>query len=265
MDRFAERPLGVFLFKIKIMGKFIDRTGEVYTFLDGSNMIIVEYFGCRNLTIKFDDKTMVYGKQYGDFRKGNVFNPSKKSVYGVGYFGVGKYISEKNGKCTIDYNKWSGMFNRSYSDEYHLLKPTYKDCTVHPDWHNFQNFAKWFEENYVEGFELDKDVLIKGNKVYGPSTCCFVPREINTLMRTVRKKSNGLPVGVRFRDSKFVVAVQICTKQKHIGSYSDINEAFNAYKTVKEQGIKYVANKHKNRITSECYNALMNWEIDIND
>lgn len=187
------------------------------------------------------------------------------AVYGVGFLGVGEYRSEKNGKSDRAYSKWSGMLERCYSDRYHKLKPTYKDCSVHLDWHNFQVFAKWFKENYVEGFELDKDILFKGNKVYSAETCCFVPREINTIMRPIRKKINGLPNGVRKRGEKFIVSVQLCNIQKYMGSYLTIEKAFCVYKKEKEDGVKIVANKYKDKITPECYNSLINWTIDIND
>lgn len=62
-------------------------------------------------------------------------------------------------------------------------KPTYEGCTVCDEWLYFSNFKKWFDENYIEGFQLDKDIIIRGNKVYSPQTCCFVPKEINIISK----------------------------------------------------------------------------------
>lgn len=70
---------------------------------------------------------------------------------------------------------WYGMFTRCYNPNYHAVEPTYKDACVCEEWWTASNFKKWFDENYVEGYQLDKDILVKGNKVYGPNTCCFVP------------------------------------------------------------------------------------------
>lgn len=47
----------------------------------------------------------------------------------------------------------------------------------------FSNFAEWFDKHHVEGWELDKDILVSGNRTYSPETCCFVPHEINVLFR----------------------------------------------------------------------------------
>jgi hypothetical protein len=242
-----------------------DRTGEVYTFSDGRTMEIIEYFSARNITIKFNDGTVMKNVKYYRFTDGSIKNSNVSFVYGVGYFGYGKNISEINGKSNIIYSKWSKMIQRCYSDAYHKLKPTYKDCSVHPDWHNFQVFAEWANKNYIEGFELDKDILVKGNKVYSVETCCFVPREINNLFTHNKKNNRILPIGVYMHKEKFRSYMNTNGKLNLIGYYFTVEDAFNAYKTAKEKNIKNVANKYKAEITPECYNALMNWTININD
>ncbi len=77
------------------------------------------------------------------------------------------------------YSRWNSILMRCYCNSYHERFPTYKDCTVAKEWHNFQNFAKWFEENYIEGYHVDKDIKVKGNRVYGPDTCIFVTPQKN--------------------------------------------------------------------------------------
>lgn len=71
------------------------------------------------------------------------------------------------------------MLQRCYDKDSLEKNPTYKDCTVAEEWHNFQNFAEWFKENYIEGYHLDKDIKIKGNRVYGPDRCMFVTPQEN--------------------------------------------------------------------------------------
>lgn len=71
------------------------------------------------------------------------------------------------------------MLERCYSQTYQEKFPAYKGCSVVEDWHNFQIFAKWFDENYVEGYHIDKDIKIDGNRVYGPDTCMFVSPKQN--------------------------------------------------------------------------------------
>lgn len=49
------------------------------------------------------------------------------------------------------------------------------------EWHMYENFYKWFKDNYIEGFSLDKDIAIEGNKEYSPTACAFVPQSVNSL------------------------------------------------------------------------------------
>jgi hypothetical protein len=101
-------------------------------------------------------------------------------VFGVGYVGVGKYLAFSNGIEEPAYNLWIGMLNRCYYVKSLKASPTYRDCTVAKEWHNYQNFAKWYEDNYVEGYQLDKDIKVEGNRVYGPDTCMFVTSQENS-------------------------------------------------------------------------------------
>ena len=77
------------------------------------------------------------------------------------------------------------MLERCYDTEHSYKFPTYENCIVCDEWLNYQNFARWFDINYyeIEGevMCLDKDILFKGNKIYSPKTCIFVPRGINNL------------------------------------------------------------------------------------
>ena len=108
-----------------------------------------------------------------------------KLIHGIGYHGQGIYKSKINGKITKVYQTWKNMMDRCYYENSINNHPTYKNCTVSSKWYCLQSFGKWFEENYnsetMKGWHLDKDILLKNNKVYGPDTCCFVPMEINNL------------------------------------------------------------------------------------
>lgn len=83
------------------------------------------------------------------------------------------------------------MLNRCCSGKLHKRESTYINCKVCDEWLNFQNFSEWFKNNYyeVEGqrMELDKDILNKGNKIYSPNTCIFVPHNINNLFTKMIK------------------------------------------------------------------------------
>lgn len=165
--------------------EFNDKHKRKYTYFD-------VYFPKYNWTFKH--------VLYNNFKKGNIKCPYERRYYGIGYLGEGKYDINENGKHTKCYNTWHDMFRRCYDEKCHEKRPTYKDCEVDEEWHNFQNFAKWYYENYyeIEGekMQLDKDILHKGNKIYSPETCIFVPQTINLLFTKSDKTRGNNPMGV---------------------------------------------------------------------
>lgn len=242
--------------------KKINRTGEKHTTNEGYTIEIIECFGCEDCTVKFENGVIIKNKSYGGILKRKVKNPYHKSVYGIGYFGVGNYSGVTHPKI---YQTWNGMLTRCYDKKYQEKNSTYKDCSVDEDWHNFQNFGKWFEENYKENQHLDKDILFKGNKVYNQKTCAFVPSEINSLL-VKRDASRGkYPIGVCKFGKKFQACIRIKSKTTHLGTFDTPQEAFQVYKTVKEAHIKDVAKKHKREITEPTYQALINYQVEITD
>lgn len=163
-----------------------DRTGEKVYNKQGYKMWILKYESANNITIQFESGYVVSSK-YVNFITGNIKDPYSKSVYGVGYLGEGKYKASENGKNTKAYATWSSMLQRCYDKSNNHNLETYKDCTVCGEWHNFQNFAKWYEENYYEvknkKLHLDKDIKYNDNKIYSPWTCLLVPSDINLMFR----------------------------------------------------------------------------------
>lgn len=186
---------------------FTDRTGEKWITNEGYTVEIIEYFGARNCTICFPDGNIVKGIEYNHLKKGNVKNPLHRSVCGVGYLGIGKYKSTSHSDM---YNIWIKIFERCYSENSRWKYMSYKDCSVIEHWHCFQNFAEWFDKNhksYMKGWHLDKDILIKGNKIYSPETCAFVPPELNIIF-TKRQNSRGkYPIGVKADEKKFKATI----------------------------------------------------------
>lgn len=132
---------------------------------------IIGYTKWNNVAIKFIDTGYATTTSTKSIREGLIKDRLKRSVYGVGYFGIGEYKGLNNCKR---YNTWRHMICRCYAETSVIAYPTYVNCTVCDEWHDYQVFSKWYEENYIEGYELDKDLLIDGNKVYGPDTCVFV-------------------------------------------------------------------------------------------
>lgn len=110
------------------------------------------------------------------------------TVYGVGCFGVGHHTSRDNGKCSVKYRTWQNMLKRCYCPKEQERTPTYNGVTVCDEWHNYQNFADWFDLNYIKGHNLDKDVKQRGvnNKIYSPSTCIFITKGENSTEAAAR-------------------------------------------------------------------------------
>lgn len=162
---------------------------------------------------------------------------------------------------------WRNMLKRCLFNDGRPKNESYVGCNICDEWLIYNNFEKWYDIHYVEGWELDKDILIKGNKIYSPETCCFVPREINILFTNSRKTRGSFPIGVSFRkdSKKYRTRVTMYGKYITIGQYNTEIEAFNAYKETKEKHIKEVADKYKNLIPQKVYNSLYNYKVEITD
>lgn len=117
-------------------------------------------------------------------------------------------------------------------------------------------------------FQLDKDLLVKGNKVYSETICVFLPNEINSLL-TKRTASRGeYLIGVSWSETNkaFIARVNKNTgKSKHLGYFKTELEAYNAYKVAKESFVKEQANEWKDQIDPRAYNALMKYTVEITD
>lgn len=204
--------------------------------------------------------------------------------YGIGYMGDGKYKSkDENKKKTKAYNTWNHMLRRCYDPYYLNEHPTYIDCYVCEEWYNFQNFAKWFYENYYEcndeQMQLDKDILIKGNKIYSPNTCILVPKRINCLFTKSDALRGEYPIGVYYKFKKVeqyeyhylevsCSVIENGKKKSKVLKTLPLNkpfQAFSIYKQFKEKYIKQIADEYKELIPQKLYEALYKWEVEIND
>jgi hypothetical protein len=251
-----------------------DRTGETKVNNLGSKMTILKYINNRQIIIAFDNG-YVTETQYIHFKNGQVKSPYCKSVCRIGYVGEGIYNKSENRKNTKVYDCWSNMIKRCYYTKTQIKHPTYIGCTVCDEWLNFQVFAKWWYENYyeIEGerTEIDKDILVKGNKIYSPNTCCIVPHDINKLFTKSDSIRGDYPVGVCYDkyENKYISLLNKIHNGKNIqvklGRYNTIKEAFEKYKEEKEKFIKQKAEEYKEIIPLKLYNAMINWVVEIDD
>lgn len=163
------------------------------------------------------------------------------------------------------YSKWKSMLNRCYSPKYQIKRPTYVGCTVCDEWKTFSNFNEWYDSNKRAGMDLDKDILIRGNKVYGPQFCRFVPRAINSLLTNSGARRGQYKQGIYWnnRKQKFVAQINRLDGMEHIGYYTTEDDAFSAYKVEKEKWIQCQADYHFSigNIGKDVQMALRNWKI----
>ena len=251
----------------------MSRVGETRVNNFGSKMIITKYRKYNDIDIYFPEyRYTTEHVTYQQFKNGNVKCLYEPRVYGIGYLGEGEYKASENGKLTKQYEVWHSMLERCYDVKFYEKRPTYIGCSVAEEWHNFQNFAQWYEDNYYEvpgqRMALDKDILTKGNKVYSPDTCVFVPTSINSLFIKCDNSRGDCPVGVYYDKQNKKYRARCNTGAgilKNLGLYDTPQEAFQAYKEFKEAYINKVANDYIEDIPFNLYQAMINYEIDIED
>lgn len=254
--------------------KRLEILGKEFTTNRYGTCVVIGYNNALDATVKFYNPEYVTKCRVGDLVRGEVCNPLFPIYYGRGYIGVGRF----NTKNTKAYSVWRGMLERTDSNKVGGRSlNAYKDVTVCEEWLNFQNFAEWCERQDFfgakdingESYALDKDIVVKGNRVYSPDTCSFVPRAINSLFISKPKYflKYYLPIGVTFckRTGKFSAKFNSKNKCVNLGRFNSSDEAFQAYKHAKELHIKTEAREWKGRISVKVYEALIKWEISIDD
>lgn len=188
-------------------------------------------------------------------------------VYGVG-INDRSIPSNINGKPTKEYSLWTSMLRRVYSTAALIGNPTYVGCSVSENFLNYRYFHEWCQKQIgfnVEGYSLDKDLLINGNKTYNEITCVFLPKILNTLIIKCNASRGILPIGVSAVGNRFKSQYRILGTKKHIGTFDTLELAFQAYKTFKEAYIKEQAELYKDSIDPRAYLALLNYEVSIDD
>ncbi len=244
--------------------------GKVCKSLNSGDFKILKCNGAKDVEIQFLKTGYETTVHLGSIRNGKVKDPYSPSVHGVGILGT-KYPPTVNGVLIKEYMLWKSMLQRCYSDSFKKKRPTYEVCKVSDNFKSYEYFYEWCHKQIGfdnEGWHLDKDLLVKGNKVYSENTCVFIPSEINSLLikRTASRGNHLIGVCWCKRDKAFVAQVNKNKgKREHLGYFNTELEAFNAYKQAKEIFIKEQAEKWKSQIDIRAYNALMNYQVEIDD
>ena len=241
------------------------RVGEIRKNNFGTDMQIIVYRNYDDIDVMFlDEHRYVYEHNiYGNFKNGCIKNPYDRNIFGVGYMGVGKYNTGNAKQRTPEEYVWRGMFERCYGEKYKEKHPSYYGIvTVCEEWHNFQNFAEWYNTNIyqvgTERMHLDKDILVSENTIYSPETCLIVPQSINELFHVSGRKTvdTDLPYTIR-RTTKGKYSVTY--KSKSLGIYDTVDDCITVYIEAKRKDIKEKVEIMKNELPNKVKEALLNW------
>ena len=249
-----------------------NRKGQIRIDSNGNTGKCIEYYDCNNLTVIINNNIIIKNMLWRDFNNGK-FHLNKFNGY------IGICPKQENGSNIKEYETWMSMLKRCYSESVQNNRPTYAKCEVCPEWMTYDNFYYWIirQENYNQWKNtnskwcLDKDLLIKGNKIYSPETCLLVPNNINCIILKCDGMRGKYPIGV-YLDKTIGLFRAQCENPKYgkqisLGYYEDPESAFKAYKIYKEKLIKQIATEEyqNGNITERCYNAMMNYEVEITD
>lgn len=228
---------------------------------------IMRYYNSNNVLIRFINTgyttltTMRYIKN--DVLK----DPLKPSVLGIGFTGIGPYSSydpEIRGKG-VCYDRWFKILERCFSEKFLEKNPAYRGCDIDPYWFNFQNFATWYDwytTNWPSEYDcramVDKDILVKGNKTYGPDKCCIVPETLNVIAKGHKAETNPYP-GVKPRHGKYSVCTSFYGKNTYLGTRDTLEEAIHLYNTEKTKYVRELADSYGDNISPDVYNALLHY------
>ena len=247
-----------------------DCVGKACKSTSSGDFKIVKYNNAKDVEIRFLNTGYETSARLDHVKSGNVKDLYSPSVYSVGIVGI-KYPPSINSRNTKEYDLWYSMLQRCYSTTLKKKRPTYEGCKCSDNFKSYEYFYEWCNKQIgfgVGGFELDKDLLTKGNKVYSENTCVFIHKDINMVLTKSTASRGKYPIGVHWskRDKAFVAMV--CKnkgKQEYLGHFKTEIEAFNAYKQAKEAFIKEQAEKWESQIDPRAYNALMNYTVEITD
>ena len=189
---------------------------------------------------------------------------TKKILYGCCYNNVDFNIMVRLGKKEVlyqhpAYSSWKGILRRCYDDKEHIKNPSYIGCYICEAWKYFKNYLVWWKNNYIEGFQLDKDILYPNNKLYSPETCIYIPQWLNKFVVASNRNRGDNKVGVSWdkQCEKYKARCKMGSgkKVKTLGLFDNDTDAYNAwlsYKLEMLEGMK----EDLDSIDKRLYNAV---------
>lgn len=222
--------------------------GEGLKFLNNQNLEleVIKYYDCYNVLVQFVDSGCMKSIAKKEILSGQIKDDLHPSVFNIGYIGQGH--SSKHPA----YKTWHSMLARCY--DLKNQKPAYKGTLCCDEWHNFQNFANWYDQYPFakgDGMQLDKDLRVIDNLCYSPSACSFVPNKINSSVI----KFGGVHLNKR---GKYVAQCQ-GVANRYVGSFDNYEAAWNAYSIIKKLHLNSLADYYQEWLHPEVIENLRNY------
>lgn len=241
--------------------------GDIYHTSNSGMCTILEYNSARDVVVEFKDTGYITRTRSECLRNGQVRDLYHPSIKGVGYLGEGLYRPYITPSLqTPAYRVWNNMITRCYCPRSINKQPTYMLCTVCESWLNFQTFAMWFYNNYIEEYELDKDLLVKGNKVYSPSTCLFIPKSVNLFIvnRSIGDVAGSVGAFPK-SNGKFAVTIKNTISGCHdnLGTYTTEVSAHAMYSVAKFVIASKLASRLQEKGDVTIAKALRSYYSDV--
>lgn len=237
-----------------------------------SQCVCIDYRNNKDCDILFlDCGKIITHVNYENLQRGSFKSPYSKSILNIGYIGIGDGFAERPKEYTL----WNDMLNRCYNTRLDRRRDVnYHNCYVSEEWHNFQNFLIWYDQNIQlykvdEPITLDKDLQYKGNKIYSKYSCLLLPERVNIFLTTSKHARGKFPIGVFFENDSQKYKAQCCDPLnrygRNIGRFNSPEEAFLKYKITKEKYANDLAEYYKNKIDERAINSLKNYKVEITD
>lgn len=242
--------------------------GYIFTNKYGTQVELLKRDG-RIWTVKILKSGDIVDIHASSLQIGSYKTPFCKSVYGVGYYGIGVNTCRDDDDINPIYSVWANMIKRCYTDykgDMHKKRDHYDKVAVVDEWHNYQVFAEWFKENSVNFLyhkitpKMDKDLLsvTACGTLYSPSTCVLLPNIINCAL-IESKSTNTSYHGVQFVKGKYFASVMVDYKQLSCGTHITPEAARDSYIEKKKEVIGKLADEYKHVISEVAYSKLKQW------
>ena len=231
---------------------------------NGYKMRIIEVDGSK-IKVYFFDSKEIKESTWVEWKRGTIKPNYSPSIFGVGIVGEDySLIHEKDNKKKQlrSYITWKGMLERCYTTD---CGSSYEGCSVCDEWLYYPNFKKWYDSNYYdvnngERMHLDKDILHRGNRIYSPENCMFVPNKINIQFKSCGNvKYTDLPTGITIHPTTKGYTVSCGNKRRKYGVIN-LKEAIQIYYKFKKELLEEVLSNYEGLLSEYIYNFLHNYD-----